>query len=89
VNEAILDEEINSASMPGGYNRLFTSQDNVIYVVFIDIVNPAGQENEPQKEYRQVGEKAYQISVGDFNFHIQAKLCLHSPNRPGAGKPTS
>ena len=26
---------------------------------------------------------------GDFNFHIQAKLCLPSPNRPGADKPTS
>jgi len=77
VNEAILEEEINSASMPGGYNRLFTSQDNVIYVVFIDIVNPTGQENEPQKKYRQVGEKAYQISVGNSDSHLLSLVSCH------------
>lgn len=77
MNEAILEEEINSASMPGGYNRLFTSQDNVIYVVFIDIVNPTGQENEPQKKYRQVGEKAYQISVGNSDSHFLSLVSCH------------
>ena len=77
MNKAILEEEINSASMPGGYNHFFTSQDNVIYVVFIDIANPTGQENEPQKKYRQVGEKAYQISVGNSDSHFLSLVSCH------------
>ena len=77
MNKAILEEEINSASMPGGYNHLFISQDKFIYVVFIDIANPTGHENEPQKEYRQVGEEAYKISVGNFDSHFLSLVFGH------------
>ena len=70
MKKTVLEEEIKSAPMPGGYNHLFISHEEFIYIVFVDITNPAGQENQPQEEYRYVGEKTYQISVGNSYFHF-------------------
>ena len=63
MKEAEFKQEVDRASMPGGYNNLFVSKEKFIDIPLAYIVDPTGGEDYPQDGYCQIAEETYCIPV--------------------------